>query len=153
MNNRPINNAAPSRPEFRQCFGCNYEAVTSDPFCPRCRTSKFFTADSIRMRGIIGLLVGAFLVIFMGAIGVFAGIMLLGASNDPSSAKRIKNEFATLIAIYAVFAAVIAFGVNSFLSGAWMVIAGRRNRFLVWVMWALLAAILIGGGMLRIFIE
>ena len=153
MNNRLKDQGTPPRPEFRQCFGCNYEAVTSDSFCPRCRTSKFFTADSIRMRGVIGLLVGAFLVIFMGAIGVFVGIILFGAASDPSSAKRIKSEFATLIAIYAIFACVIAFGVNAFLSGVWMLVAGRRNRFLVWVMWALLAVLLIGGGLVRAFIE
>ena len=141
------------QPEFRQCFNCNYEAVTDQTICPRCHKAKFITASSIRTRGIVLLIVGLFLVVFMGAIGVFVGLMLLGSMKNPESARKIKDEWFTFIAIYGVFAAVIVFGLNSIVSGIWMVAARRRNRFLVWVMWALLALLLAASGFASAFLS
>ena len=133
------------QPEFRQCFNCNYEATTNQTICPRCHKAKFFASGNIRTRGIVLLIVGLFLVVFMGAIGVFVGLMLLGSMKNPESARKINNEWLTFVAIYGVFAAVIVFGLNSIVSGIWMIAAGRRNRFLVWVMWALLVALMAAG--------
>ncbi|HKX83800.1 MAG TPA: hypothetical protein VJL58_06260 [Pyrinomonadaceae bacterium] len=147
-NNVPYNTGIQVQPEFRQCFNCNYEAVTDQTICLRCRKKKFFRSGNIRTRGIVLLVVGLFLVVFMGAIGVFVALMLLG-SMDPESARKINNEWFTLIAIYCIFAAVIAFGLNSIVSGLWMIAAGRRNRFLVWVMWALLLVLLVAGVAMR----
>ena len=141
------------QPEFRQCFNCNFEAVTVNTICPRCKKKKFFTSDSIRVRGVVLLIVGLFLVVFMGGIAAFVAILLLGATNDPGSARKINDEIGALIGIYALFAAVIAFGLNSILGGLWMLIAGRRNRFLVWVMWALFVAMFVGGNALRFFLD
>lgn len=133
-----IDQEANNQVEFRQCFKCNYEAVAPPGPCPQCRHAKFFTAKNIRNRGIFLILVGLFLVVFMGSIAVFVGMLLLGSMKDPTTAKRLHQESFTLLAVYAVFAAVIAFGINSIVGGIWMIAFGKRNRFFVWIMWATL---------------
>jgi hypothetical protein len=74
----------------------------------------------------------------MGAIAVLVGMLLLGNMKDPATAKKLKEESITFLAVFAIFASVIAFGVNSIAGGIWMLAFGKRNRFFVWIMWATL---------------
>ncbi|MFT3746203.1 MAG: hypothetical protein QM785_18170 [Pyrinomonadaceae bacterium] len=135
-----------SEGEFHQCFKCNYEAIASGGRCPRCGNAKFLTSSNIRKRGIGLVIVGLFLAGFMGAIAVFVALLIAGSLKDPQSAKRFNSEFSTFVVIYLLFGAVIVFGIHSVISGIWMIAAGKRNRFLVWVMWALLIGLAVIGG-------
>ncbi len=148
--NPQMNQPAGPRPEFRQCFKCNYESVSGSPNCPRCRSPKFLNGSNIRTRGFVLVGVGLFLVVFMGGIAVVVGMLILGASQDPANAKKLKNELSAIFFVAALFAGVIGFGLNAITGGAWMIIFGRRNRLLFWIMWALLAAIFIAGFMFRL---
>lgn len=140
--------AAPAEP--RQCFKCNYQTVSNAARCPRCHSSKFLNERAVRIRGGVLVGVGLFLVVLMGGIAVFVGMLLFSVANDPANAKKLINESGALLGVAALFAGVIAFGINSIVSGLWMWVFGRRNRVLVWVMWALLALIIAAGVFFRV---
>jgi hypothetical protein len=135
----------PTPGEFRQCFSCNYEDTSSSTACPQCRSTKFFTSSSIRRRGIVLTVIGFFLAGFIGAIAVWVGTLLLG-SKDPETIRKVNSEIYTFLIIYLLFGALFVFGIHSIVSGLWMAIAGKRNRVLLWVMWVLLFAVMIVGG-------
>lgn len=138
----------PETQESRQCFSCNFAGVTNSSGCPRCG-KKMYTESSVRKRGVVSIVVGLFLVGLMGAIAVFVALLLADAMNDPDSAKKINSEAGMLLAVYGIFAVVIAFGVNAIVHGAWMAFVGRRSRVLVWTMWGLLLLIFVAGGAFR----
>lgn len=132
--------------EFRQCFKCNYEARSAPGRCPQCRSSKFLTSSNIRTRGIVLIVVGLFLAGFMGAIALFVGMLIFG-QKDPDAIRKVNEEIVAFGVIYLLFGAVFVFGLHSIVSGIWMAVAGKRNRFLLWLMWALLAAVAVIGGL------
>src|SRR5262245_56391418 len=104
MNNSPDQEISTRvQPEFRQCFKCNYEAITDHATCPKCGKNTFFTSRNIRSRGIVAMLMGLLLVGLMGGIAVFVGSML-ATSGSP---ERIQREAFTLFAIFGLFAFVI----------------------------------------------
>lgn len=133
-------------PEPRQCFKCSYEAVTAYTICPRCRCPKFLTADSVRMRGILALGVGLFLVVFIGGIALFVGLMLLGSSNDPVTTRKLSQQLHVFLVIAGIFATLIILGLHVIISGLWMVAFGKRGRATVWIMWTLLGTVWALGG-------
>lgn len=133
---------------FRQCFGCNYEAVTVAANCPRCGKKKFFTSKNIRIRGGIVIASGLFIAGLIGAVAVFVGIMLVGAANDPSSSRRLAENELTLLAIYGFFALLICMGLYFVATGTWMVAFGKRNRIMVWFMWVLIGVVFGVGGII-----
>lgn len=130
---------------FRECFKCKYKGVTAETKCPQCGR-KLYGPKEIRTRGIIQVVSGLFLVVFMGAIAIFVGAMLVGASKDPSSAKRVQEAAGTLLIIYAIFGLVIVFGLHGLIMGLWQIVTGRRNQLLIWIMWGLLLLLLFAGG-------
>lgn len=86
----------------------------------------------------------------MGGIAIFVAALLFGsASQNVSSARRLNDEIPMLILIYGIFALVIAFGLNALISGLWMIVTGRRNRVLLWIMWGLLGLLGIGSILVR----
>lgn len=93
--------------------------------------------------------VGLFLVVFMIVIAAGVFMLLAGASKDPASAKKINSETGMLLLVYGIFATVIAFGLNAIAGGLWMLIAGKRNRIFVWLMWVILFLIFVVGGVFR----
>jgi phosphate starvation-inducible membrane PsiE len=138
-------NAEPAQnAEFRQCFKCNYEAVSGRTVCPRCRSAKFLTSKNIRTRGIVLVVIGLFLSLFIGGIAVFVAMLLFG-SKDPETIRKVNKDIVTFLAIYLLFGAVIVFGIHSIISGIWMIAAGKRSRVLLWLMWALLASLAVLG--------
>lgn len=148
-----MNDSVPMPPtaEFRQCFGCNYETYTYQTTCPRCSKKIFFTAASIRKRGIVVMLAGLFIAGLMAAIAAFVAVMLLGASKHPDSARSLAEGRATLIGIYIFFGLLIVLGLHFTASGLWMIVAGKRNRVMLWLMWAFLFIVFAAGGLLTAF--
>ncbi len=134
--------------ELRECFSCYHRAVVPGDKCPRCG-KKMYTESSVRKRGVVSIITGLFLVGLMTGIAVFVGLFLAAAMKDPDSAKKINSEAGMLLVVYAIFAALIAFGVNSMVHGAWMAFVGRRSRVLVWAMWGLLLLIFVAAGAFR----
>ena len=137
--------------EARQCFGCNFEAVSAETACPRCRKKAFFTAGNIRTRGIILVALGLFIAGLIGAVCVVVGLIVLNAANDPSKSRQLAEDQHILLAAAGLFAVLILFGFHMVISGGWMLAFGKRNRHTVWVMWILLALILGIGGFISAF--
>lgn len=126
--------------EPRQCFKCNFEGLGSNITCPRCRKNHFLTAKNVRTRGTILVVVGLFLIALIGGISIFIAVLLFGSANQtPEGTRRVQEAMSALLVVYALFALLIAFGLNSLISGIWMLVTGRRNRVMLWVMWGLLA--------------
>lgn len=154
MNNTPnqMPDAGPA-PEFRQCFGCNYEAVTDQTICPRCRKKAFYTSGSIRIRGVVIMVLGLFLAGLMGGVSVFVGMLLMGAMDNPDSARKIADGQLMLIGIFGLFALLIVLGLHFVVTGGWMTIFGRRNPVLVWIMWVFIALVIVVGGVISILLD
>jgi hypothetical protein len=136
---------------FRQCFGCNYEAVTGDGLCPRCGRKAFFTAKSIKRRGIVVTLCGLSIAGLMGAVTIGVLFLIAGQWDDPETARKLAEDKFTLIAIFGLFGLLIATGLHFVVTGAWMVIFGRRNKHLVWMMWIFIAVVLFSGAYITVF--
>ena len=152
MNNASYNTGMQMQPEFRQCFKCNYEATTGEVICPRCRNAKFYTSGNIRRRGFVVMACGLFVAGLMGAVAVFVAFLLLGATNNPDSSKKISESLPVLIVTYGLFAALILLGLHFVVTGGWMAIFGKRNRVLVWIMWAMIAIVAVIGAIVRLLL-
>lgn len=137
------------QPEESECFKCSFRGRVDRTACPRCG-KRLYTESNIRTRGALLIAIGGFLAVFMGAIAV--GVFILLASvRDKESVRRMNDSLPMLITVFAIFAAVIAYGLNSIVMGLWQLITGRRNKALIWLMWAMLSLILIGGAAFRVF--
>ena len=139
--------------EFRQCFGCNYEAVTAETVCPRCRKTQFLTSSNIRKRGIVVVLCGLFISGLIGGIAIFVAFLLLGAANDPSSSKKITANQGTIFAVFGFFILLIGLGLQFVVTGGWMLAFGKRSRVLIWLMWAFLFVVFAAGGIISVLID
>lgn len=146
-----INQNSPP-PEFRSCFKCRFEGSIAQAVCPQCG-KRLFTATNVRWRGFFLLLIGLFLSGFMAAVAFFVSLLLMNAVNDPGSASRINGESSMLMMIYGIFGLVIVMGLTSMLMGIWQMIFGKRNRFLIWIFFALIILTLFAGGIFRILAE
>ena len=130
---------------FRECFKCNFKGETTETKCPNCGR-KLYGPKEIRTRGIIQLISGLFLVVFMGAIAIFVASMLANQLKDPSSAKKIQEQSSMLLVIFAIFGMVIVFGLHGLIMGIWQIATGRRNQVMIWIMYVLLFGLFFVGG-------
>jgi len=129
------------KPEYRNCFKCNYESVTDLQRCPRCRY-KLHTAGKIRFLGVIGMLCGGFLTIFIGAIAAF--VVMLITQPEKLGAHITAGDNKRLFVIFGILAMVFALGLTFTLAGVGQIIFARRNRFLIWT--ALFLIVVVFGG-------
>ena len=117
---------------FRNCFVCDYKAVTADLRCPKCG-KPMQTEGTIR---------------FLGGILSFLGLLLITIMtlviNGVSNATRVvdrpghygesaRNAPPDGI-VYFILIAVLLMGVSALLAGGTMVATGRRNLKLLWLM-------------------
>jgi hypothetical protein len=86
---------------------------------------------------------GLFLVAMMAGLTVFIWYLTVNAAKDPEQARKLADERTLFTGMYALFAVIALFGLNGIVMGTWQVITGRRNKVLMWVMFVLLALILI----------
>ena len=111
-----------------------------------------FTSSNVRTRGIVVMVCGLFIAGLMTAVAVGVAILLAGAMNDPSSARRINSESGMLVVIYVFFVVLIGLGLQFVVMGGWMAAFGKRNRILLWIMWAGILVVAVFGAVLRFFL-
>jgi hypothetical protein len=138
--------------QFRQCFGCNFDAVTGEKVCPKCGSTTFLTAANIRSRGTIMMTVGFLLAGLIGGVAIFVWVTIL-KSDNPRTISRVNDDMAAFYVVYLLFGGVILFGVHSIVSGIWMRANGKRSRSLVRAMWILLFAIMVIASFARVFTD
>jgi hypothetical protein len=114
----------------KSCMRCGFFQETGETFCPTC-SRRLFSTTNIRVRGGILLVIGVFLMAMMSYISYFSFRSYAGL-NGPNGSRftGTREEF---IGIVALFGALILFGFISALTGVWQLIAGRRNKYLVWL--------------------
>ena len=95
----------------------------------------------MRVRGWLSLVIGLFLVGFMGTITYrLAPSLLLPGTRDGGGGFTGTAEQARLI--LGLFGLVITFGFFSMVSGLWQIVTGRRNKW-IWIFMLALFIILI----------
>lgn len=90
------------------------------------------TPKQVRLLGFVQLLLGLFLIGFMGTIAFYLAPRML----DPDAADagtRFTGTSAQATLILILFALVIAFGAGSTLSGLWQIASGRKNKWIALV--------------------
>jgi uncharacterized paraquat-inducible protein A len=132
----------PSVVEYKECFKCNFRGDVAEAKCPRCG-KVLRTAKNIRIRGIVLVVTGLFLIVMMAGLAIFIGALMTNAAHDPATARKIADQGAMLTAVYALFGVIALFGLNGLVMGTWQIVFGRRNRVFIWIMFGLLALILI----------
>src|SRR5215203_4590394 len=119
-------------PQIRSCFKCRYEAVTRQFSCLRCGKG-LFTATNIRWRGVLLFVVGLLLTVFMSAIAIFVGGLLIQGAQNPETSRKLNDQAALLVTVYIIFGGVFAIGLTAILNGFWQIVFARRNMILVWL--------------------
>jgi predicted RNA-binding Zn-ribbon protein involved in translation (DUF1610 family) len=135
----------------RACYNCDYEvADASVKKCPQCGKGRVLTRAQARGLGWVLLVIGAFLVLFMGGITVLVAGIIVNA-NVPGSTNRFTGDEKQMAIMFGLFGLVIAFGFASVVAGASQIRHGRRNKTIVKVVLGILIAILVVGEMVFIF--
>jgi len=128
--------------EYKECFKCSFRGETSHMDCPECG-KKLRTSKNIRTRGVIQIVTGVILVAMMAGLSIFIGVLVAKGANDPETARKLADQRTFMLTIYGLFGVLALFGVNGIVMGTWQVVTGRRNKVLMWVLFVLLALILI----------
>ena len=117
------------------CPKCDFETNEVLAKCPQCgRTLQ--SAKKVRILGWVLVLLGSFLVIFMGGLGiVLAGI--IAESGQPGKSSRFTGGPEDVLFIAAIFGFVISFGLASIVGGFWQIWFGKPNRIVMVVMFVL----------------
>ncbi|HEY2867235.1 MAG TPA: hypothetical protein VGJ02_09095 [Pyrinomonadaceae bacterium] len=139
MNPTPFNpSAVAGPPEYRECFRCSFRGEVAQTSCPRCG-KKLYTSRNIRNRGVVQIITGLILVLMMAGLGIFIAVL----ASQPAG-RELAQQKIFLAGIFAFFGIIGLFGLNGIAMGTWQAVTGRRNKIFIWIMFALLALILIG---------
>ncbi|MEQ1603897.1 MAG: hypothetical protein ABL999_03430 [Pyrinomonadaceae bacterium] len=128
--------------KMRSCYKCGFYADTVEVKCPQCGRI-LHTATATRIRGLLLMLCGVFLMAIIGYISIW----MLDAIYIPGPSKaQFTGTQEEKLGIFALFAGIIVFGLGSFITGAWQAAFGRRNKTLSWIVVGVGILIFAGGG-------
>jgi len=137
-------------PRHKTCYKCKYEGETAEIRCPRCR-KKLWTKPETRVLGGVLVFLGGFLMVMMTVIIIFfIGIM---SQSGKTTGARFNGSPSDALLVFAILGFVLLFGFTSFIAGLWQLIFARRNMVLIWVILILGGIFLVGGTILRAFLE
>ena len=126
---------------FRNCFACDYKAVTAELSCPSCG-KPLQTETTIRFFGGVLSFLGLLLITVMTL--VIKGIGNAHRIDRPGHYGKTARNAPTEGMVYFILIAVLIMGVATLLAGGWMAVTGRRNLKLLWFMIGL--GLALGGG-------
>ena len=117
---------------FRNCFVCDYKAVTSDLKCPKCG-KPLQSEATIRFLGGVLSFLGIVLITMMSLVinGISTATRVVDRPGHYGESARNAPDDTV---IYSILIAVLLAGVAALLAGGWMVVTGRRNLKLLWIM-------------------
>jgi hypothetical protein len=136
--------------KHRSCFKCQTEIETAETKCHRCGR-RLESRTETRVRGSILIILGGFLIVFMGMISSWM-INVIFYPQAANGAKFTGDEN-ELLMIAGVFGFVFLFSIFAVITGLWQLIFGRRNRILVWMIIGLGIFFIIGGEALVFFMR
>ena len=116
----------------RVCYALRCGFISDDPIdiCPKCGR-KMRSANSVRIYGVVQLILGLFLVVFMGVITLMLLPMMMQPGQATSSGAKFSGTSQQAIVILSLFGLVIAFGFASSLAGVWQIVMARRNKWII----------------------
>ena len=123
------------------CYKCDYESDQVLTDCPECG-KRMRPAAQVKVLGWILLLLGTFLVLFMGAI-TFVVASIISRTGEPGSTQSFNGGPKEILMIFGIFGLVLAFGFASMVAGFWQVRYGRRSKHLVKIMVGIAIALLV----------
>ncbi len=128
------------------CVKCNFMTTEDVPNCPQCRTGKLQSRSTLRVLGGVLIALGLVLIGIMSVVAIFVvGAM---AGNGKGNTRFTGSE-TDMMFMVSVIGVVFMFGVATLVAGLWHLIFGRRNKFLIWIMFGLGALFFIAGQMVE----
>ena len=131
----------------RVCYKCDFETPRELDNCPRCG-HKLISSGRVKVLGWVLILLGLFLVAFMGVITFFVAGLIMRA-NQPGSTTGFTGGTKEMVLIFGIFGLVIAFGLASVVAGLAQARSGRRNKMLVKVMLGIVFVLAVVGGLIQ----
>jgi magnesium-transporting ATPase (P-type) len=129
--------------KFKTCFGCNYQAETTETKCPNCQ-KPLQDESTIRILGGLLMFIGLLLV------GVMSAIMLWmnKTMNNPSSTTKFTVTSDKKMITFLILGAVAAFGFSAFIAGSYQLFTGKRNKKLIWLMLGLWIVLIVAANVI-----
>jgi uncharacterized membrane protein len=129
------------------CAKCDFETDESLAKCPQCGR-KLQSAKKVRILGWVLVLLGGFLVVFMGGLGILLAGIIAG-SGQPGNSTRFTGGPEDVMFIVGIFGLVIAFGLAAMAGGAWQIWFGKPNRIVMVVMFVVAGILWVIGNAVR----
>lgn len=123
--------------ELRICNKCRYETHEALGQCPKCGR-RLFSTKHARVSGWVFFTLGMLLAGLMGTISILAAPMLLQPGEFIGST-RFSGTAGQGAIILALFGFLIAVGLIFMVNGLWQIKTGRRNKWLLYIGYALIA--------------
>lgn len=134
-------NATSAEPKYGVCLKCNWEGITPDVSCPRCRR-PLHSKEYIQGTGVVLAVAGAFLLaIMIVATVAVSGVIDLGP--------RPQLRGIPLLIGMLIFGFLLLFSFLAMIAGIWQAIYGRRNMLLIYVILVMGLVFIIGGSVAR----
>jgi hypothetical protein len=133
--------------DARVCKRCGIETYDPAKRCASCG-GAVIAAKTMRMLGWVLVVIGGFLVVFMGVITIFVA-QLVFQTNAPGAHARFTGSPEMELFMFGIFAFVMLFGLTSVVSGLLQVRNGRANRKLMFLMIGLGVVFIIIGRFVR----
>ena len=117
----------------RVCYALRCGFTSDEPIdvCPKCGR-KMRSSNSVRVYGVLQLILGLFLVVFMGVITLYLLPMMMRPGETTGGGSKFTGTSQQAIVILSLFGLIIAFGFGSTLAGLWQVVTARRNKWIIW---------------------
>lgn len=132
--------------EARACVSCDYEGDAAADRCPQCG-EKMLGAESFRRRGCALVMLGLFLIVFMGVLIIKEA----GRPDTPGVRGSAVGDTGTPVFLYAFLGFFLSFGVVTAASGFWEMAHGRPNPKLRAIILALFSVFMAAAGVVSFF--
>jgi hypothetical protein len=114
------------------CPKCDFETNEVLAKCPQCGR-KLQSKKKVLILGWVLVLLGSFLVLFMGGLGIMLAGIIAG-SGQPGASTRFTGGPQDVLLIAGIFGLVISFGLAAIVGGVWQIWFGKPNRKVMVVM-------------------
>lgn len=129
------------------CPKCDFETTESLAKCPNCGR-RLQSKKKVRILGWVLVLLGAFLAIFMGGLGIILG-GIIARTGQPGETTTFTGGPEVILFIVAIFGLVILFGLVSMGAGAWQIWYGKPNKTLRVIMFVVAGLLFLAGSAVR----
>jgi hypothetical protein len=133
--------------DARVCKRCGKETLDPAKRCASCG-GAVIAAKTMRMLGWLLAGLGAFLVLFMGAITIYVA-QIVYQTNEPGVHAGFTGGADMEFFMFGLFTLVLLFGLTSLVSGLLQVRNGRANRKLMFFMLGLGVLFIVIGRVVR----